>query len=141
MCARLGRGRDLVTEPLDDTADLGHLLGIALGEFAAADIERILEADPDVAAHHGGLGAKFIWCRPRPAPTKIVLAEQPVGGALHEHQIVEVGADAAEDAEDQLHEYRRLEQAAVEAMGQVVEVADIIAFVLELDAVALAQRL
>ena len=72
---------------------------------------------------------------------QIVLAEQPVGGALHEEQIVQIGADAAENPEDQLHEHRRLEQAAIDQMGEIVEVAGVVAFVLEFDAVALAQRL
>ena len=72
---------------------------------------------------------------------RIIVAEQLVGGALHEHQIVDVGADAAEDAEDQLQEDRRLEPAFVDAMGEIVEVADVVAFVLELGAVALAEQL
>ena len=85
---------------------------------------------------------KWIWWRPRGQHRpEIVVAEQPVGGALHEHQVVEVGADAAEDAEDQLQEDRRLEQPAVDAMREIVEVADVVALVLELDAVALAQQL
>ena len=51
------------------------------------------------------------------------------------------GADAAENAEDQLQEHRRLEQAAIDAMGEIVEVADVVALVLEFDAVALAEQL
>ena len=46
-----------------------------------------------------------------------------------------------QDAEDQSQKNRRLEQAAVDAMREIVEVSGIVAFVLELDAVALAQRL
>ena len=41
------------------------------------------------------------------------------------------GADAAEDAEDELHEEGRLDQPAVDEMREVVEVADVVAFVLE----------
>ena len=70
----------------------------------------------------------------------ILIAEQPVGRALHEQQIVEIGPDAAENAEDQLHEHRRLEQAAIDAMGEVVEVTRVVAFVLEFDAVAFAEN-
>jgi hypothetical protein len=54
-------------------------------------------------------------------------------------QFLGIGADAAEDAEDRLHEERRLDQPAVDEMRQVVEVADVVAFELEARAVALAQ--
>ena len=61
--------------------------------------------------------------------------------SLHEHQVARVGADAAEDAEDGLHEQRRLDQLLVEAVGQVVEVADVVALELEAGAVALPRSL
>ena len=84
---------------------------------------------------------KVIWCRPRGQHRPpIILAEQLVGGALHEEQILEIGADAAENAEDQLQEDRRLEQAAIEAMGEIVEMADVVALVLELRAVSFAEQ-
>src|ERR1700751_2726177 len=56
---RFGRGRDLKAQFLDNAADLRHLLGIAFGELAGTDIERILEPDADVAAHHRGIGAEI----------------------------------------------------------------------------------
>ena len=74
----------------------------------------------------------------RPA---IVVAEQAVGGLLHEHEIAHVGADAAEDAEDRLDEERRLDQPAVDEMREIVEMADVVAFVLEARAVLLAEHL
>ena len=65
----------------------------------------------------------------------VVVAEQAVGGALHVQQVLGVGADAAEDAEDRLHEQRRLDQPALEEVGEVVEVADVVALELEARAV------
>ena len=56
-------------------------------------------------------------------------------------EVLAVGADAAEDAEDGLHEERRLDQAAVEEVSEIVEMADVVAFELEARAVALAQVL
>ena len=56
-------------------------------------------------------------------------------------QVLGIGADAAEDAEDQLDEQRRLDQAAIEHVGEVVEVADVVALELEAGAVALADLL
>ena len=50
------------------------------------------------------------------------------------------GADAAEDAEDRLDEQRRLDQAAVEEVRQVVQMADVVALELEARAVASPQR-
>src|SRR6266700_1365190 len=52
---RLLRGGDLIAEFLDQAPHLGDLLGVALGELAAADIEAVLEPDADIAAHHHGL--------------------------------------------------------------------------------------
>src|SRR5689334_14896068 len=49
--ARLGRARDLERQVLEDRADPAHLLGIALRQLALAEIERVLEPDPDIAAH------------------------------------------------------------------------------------------
>src|SRR6266571_5007732 len=91
--ARLLRGGDLIAEFLDQAPHLGDLLGVALGELAAADIEAVLEPDADIAAHHHGLGGErnleTAGAQHRPL---IVVAEQLVGGALHEHEIVDVGA-------------------------------------------------
>jgi hypothetical protein len=46
-------------------------------------------------------------------------------------EVLVIGADAAQDAEDRLHEERRLGEAPVEEMGQAIEMADVIAFELE----------
>src|SRR5262249_55015380 len=139
--ARFLRGRDLEAQLFGDAAYLGDLLGIALGELAGADIEAVLEADAHIAAEHGRHGAEIhlVAAAGKHRP-QIIVAEQAVGGALHVEEVVEVGADAAEDTEDELQEHRGLEQAAVDAVGEIVEVAGVIALVLELDAVAFAQR-
>ncbi len=71
----------------------------------------------------------------------ILVAEELVGDALHMRDVLGIGADAAEDAEDRLHEERRLDEAAIEEMREVVEVADIVALELEARAAALAQLL
>src|SRR3712207_4386005 len=57
--------------------------------------------------------------------------EQPVGGPLHVHQILWMGPDAPENAEDRLHEQRRLNDSLLEVERQVVEVADVVALELE----------
>src|SRR5262245_4587942 len=139
--ARLLRAGGFVAELGDDAADLGHLLGIAGRELAGTDIEAVLQTDSDVAAQHGGDGAEvhLVAAAGEHRP-QIVVAEQTVGGALHEQKVVDIGPDATENAEDELKEDRRLEQATVDAMGEVVEVASVVAFVLELHPVALAQR-
>ena len=69
----------------------------------------------------------------------IILAEEAVGRAAHMGQILGMGADAAQHAEDRLDEKRRLQQAAVEEMGEGVEMADVVAFAFETGAAALAQ--
>jgi hypothetical protein len=47
---RLGGCGDLGREALEDAADAAHLLGVGLGELAAAEIDAVLEPDADVAA-------------------------------------------------------------------------------------------
>ena len=53
--------------------------------------------------------------------------------------VLGVCADATEDAEDGLHQHRRLDQFAVQKMCKIIEVADVVAFELELRAMALAK--
>ena len=140
--ACLGRRRNLETEFLDNPADLRHLLRIALGQLAGPDIERILKPDANVTAHHGGIGTE-VHLMPSAGEDRpvILIAEQPIGRALHEQQVVEIGTNAAENAEDKLHEHRRPEHAAIDAMREVVEMAGVVALVLEFDAVAFAEKL
>jgi len=57
----------------------------------------------------------------------------------HVHEVLDVGADAAEDAEDGLHEKGRLHPPAVEEVRQVVQMADVVALELEARAAALAE--
>jgi len=54
-------------------------------------------------------------------------------------EVLGIGADAAENAEDRLHEERRLDQLAVEEMRQRIEMADIVALELEFGAAAFAK--
>ena len=65
-------------------------------------------------------------------------AEQAIGGALHVHHILGVRADAAENAEHGLDEQRRLDQAAVKEMREVVEMAGVVALELEARSVSRA---
>src|SRR5689334_17793138 len=49
--ARLVRRGDLQRELLQDAADLGDLLGVALRLLATLKVDAVFQADPDVAAH------------------------------------------------------------------------------------------
>ena len=71
----------------------------------------------------------------------VVVAEQFVGDVPHVHEVVGIGADAAEDAEDRLHEERRLHQSALQKMREVVQMADVVALELEARAAAFSQLL
>src|SRR5438067_2144207 len=140
--ARLFWRCHLIAELLDQAARLRDLLGVACRELAAADIQAVLETDAHVAAHHHRLGGEWhlVAAGPEHRPG-IIVAEQLVGGALHEHEIVHVRPYATENAEDQLQEDRRFEPAPVDAVGEIVEVPDVVAFVLELGAVSFAHEL
>src|SRR5580658_6541565 len=140
--AGLLRRRDLQAEFLQDAADFCDLLGVRLGQRAASDIQTVLQPDAHVAAHDAGHGGERHLVAPggqhRP---DIGVAEQLVRSLAHEQQVALVGADAAEDAEDGLHEQRRLDDLLIQAIGQVVQMADVVAFELEARAVRFAQPL
>src|SRR6266513_2250348 len=53
--------------------------------------------------------------------------------------ILRIGANAAEDPEDRLHEKRRLDQPPIEEAREIVEMADVIALELEPGAATLPQ--
>jgi hypothetical protein len=55
--AGIVRCGDFQSQLLDDATDLRHLVGIALGELALADPQRILQPYAHVAAHDHGLGS------------------------------------------------------------------------------------
>ena len=67
----------------------------------------------------------------------VVVAEQPVGRLLHEGDVLHVGPDAAQDAEHRLHQEGRLYQPRIDEMGQIVQVADVVALVFEAGAAPL----
>jgi len=46
----------------------------------------------------------------------VIVAEQFVGDAFHVREVLRVGADPAQDAEDRLHEQWRLYQTAIDEM-------------------------
>ena len=54
-------------------------------------------------------------------------------------EVFEIGADAAEDAEDRLDEERRLDQPAVDEMSEVVQVSDVVTLELKTCATAFAE--
>src|SRR5439155_21409292 len=122
---RLVWRRHLITELLDQAARLRDLLGVACRELAAADIQAVLETDAHVAAHHHRLGGEWhlVAAGPEHRPG-IIVAEQLVGSALPEHEIVHVLPYASQNAEDQLQQDRRYQPAPVDAAGGRVEGRD-----------------
>src|SRR6516225_3809604 len=71
----------------------------------------------------------------------IGIAKQLVGDPLHVDEVFGICADAAEDAENRLHEKWRLDQPPFEEVREVIEVADIVALELEPSTATLAQIL
>ena len=123
-------GGDVVALELEDAGDFLDLFGVGAGFLSARDVERVFEADADVAAHQrGGAGDAHLLGASADGRPLVVVAEEFVGGLFHEDEVIEFGSDAAEDAHDELQEDGRLEVALVKAEFQVVEVADVVAFV------------
>ena len=94
--------------------------------------ERVLKPDADIAAHRGGLrgDGELIAAGAEHRPS-VLLAEQTVGGALHMHDVLGMRTDPAQDAEYGLDEQRRLDEAALEEMTEVVEMRSVVALELE----------
>ena len=84
---------------------------------------------PPIAADIAATGS---WCRPAPSTDQTYdFAEQPVRRALHVHDVLGMRADAAEQAEHGLNEQRRLDDARVQEVRQVVEMRGVVALELE----------
>src|SRR5687768_4186888 len=74
-------GGGLEGEGLQDAADLLDLLGVRAGELAFAQIDAVLEADPDVAAHDRADRAEAHLVAPGGEDREqVLIAEQPVRG-------------------------------------------------------------
>src|SRR5205814_9504551 len=100
------------------------------------EVDAVLETDADVAAHDRA-GRDQPGLVPSGAENRpdIAIAEEAVRGPLHVHEVLDVGADAAVDAEDRLDEQRRLDHPVREEVREVVEVPDVVALELEARAV------
>ena len=85
--------------------------------------KRVLEADADVGAHRRADGGQrhlvLTGAQDRPL---VVLAEEPIGGAPHVHEVFGMAADSAEEPEHRLHEQRSAGQAAAVEVCEVVQV-------------------
>ena len=71
----------------------------------------------------------------------VLIAKQLVRGFFGEQQIARLRADAAQNAKDRLHEQRRLDNLAVQAIGQIVQMTNIVTFEFEPRAVAFTKLL
>ena len=71
----------------------------------------------------------------------VLIAKQLVRGFFGEQQIAWLRADAAQNTEDRLHEQRRLDNLAVQAIGQIIQMPDIVTFEFEPRAVAFTKLL
>ena len=61
----------------------------------------------------------------------VVIPEEPIGRAAHVQHVLDVRADTAENSIDGLHKEWRLDQSALEEVGERIEVPDVVALELE----------
>src|SRR3546814_657523 len=101
---------------------------------AVVNEKTVLQPNAHISAHQGRLRNErhLILARRQHRPVIAFRAKQAIGRPLHEHEIVEIGPDSAHDAENELDEEWRLHQPLIDEIGQIVEMADVIAFMLEL---------
>ena len=130
--SHFGGCRDLQRKLGQDSANLADLVGVGFGEFPFAEVEVVFEADSHVASHDRAGGDEVgLMLSGRENRPDVVVSEELVGDAAHVQQIFGVAADASQDAEDRLHEERRLGQTTIDKVGQVVEMPDVVALKLE----------
>ena len=105
---------------------------LLVASLPGPDQSEVLEPDADVAAHRGGHrgDGELIAAGAEHRPS-VLLAEQTVGGALHMHDVLGMRADPAQDAEHGLDEQRRLDEAALEEVTEIVEMGGVVALELE----------
>src|SRR5690606_5263407 len=128
----VGGCRDLMAELLDDPADLLDLLCVAGGELSLSDPQAVLQADSDVPAQQSAVrGEGELIPSGGECRELVLVAEELIGDGDHVREVRVICADAAEDAEHALDEQRRLGQALVHEVREVVKVADVVALVLE----------
>src|ERR1700722_17933277 len=130
-----------MTELFKNAPNFQHLLRVRSSELTAADEKRVFQPNSYVAAHRRGVccEGQLETAGGQNGPS-VVASEQPVGGLLHKHEVLGLGADAAHNAEYRLYEEWRLNELFVDEVSQIVEVSDIVAFVFEARAVILAER-
>lgn len=103
------RRRNNVAEFPEDAANSSNLVGVRSGEFAAADVEAVLQADADIAAHRRAVHAHRHLMAPRGQHRPFeICAEQTLRRARHRKKTVDLGPDPAEDAENELQKERTL---------------------------------
>src|SRR5689334_8819076 len=100
----VGRG-DLEPQTLDDPAHLSHLVGVRLGQSTPAEPEAVLEPNADVPAHRSRLRRnRHLAAAGAQNRPPVVVAEEPVGGALHMQHLLRMRADTAQQTEAGLDE-------------------------------------
>ena len=131
--------RNVDVQRFQNDADALHLFRAGDSQAARPDPQRVLQADAHVGPHGGANGGQLNLAATG-AENRLaeLVSEQAVCGAMHVHEVFRVCSDAAQDAEDGLHEHRRLHETAVEEVLEVVQVADVIALELEARAVSVA---
>ena len=129
---RVVRRGDLEPQRLDDLTHRAHLRRVGFGELARPEPKAVFQADADVPAHRRRhrRDRKLIASGAEHAPA-VLIAEEPIRGALHVGDVVGMRSDAAEDPEHALDEQRRLDHTALQEMRGRVQVADVVALDLE----------
>src|SRR5262249_31783327 len=119
---RLVRRRNIKRQLVQDRADLGDLSGITLGELALAQVDAVLESNSAMSTHDRAHRHQSHLMPPGAENGPVIaVAEQMVRSAAHVHQVLGIGSDAAEDPENGLYQHRRLNEAAIDKMRQVVQ--------------------
>src|ERR1700730_12318504 len=100
-----------MTELLQNAPDFRHLLRVRNRKLAAPNEKRIFQPNSYVAAHRRRLRCEgHLETAGGQGRPSVFVSEQPVGGLLHEHEVLRLCADAAQDAEYRLHKEWRLNE-------------------------------
>src|SRR5580692_1429134 len=137
------RGCDLERKLFQNAADLFHLFRTGRRQHTLAQIKTVFEANPDVAAQkrRQGHDPYLVTSGAERRPLVVFPSEEPVRSCLDVAEQLDVGPHSSKNAEDRLQKEGRLDQLLVKKIGQVVEMAQIVALVFKPGAASFSQFL
>jgi hypothetical protein len=121
---------DLEGKLLQDATNFSHLFGITRRLDPGTEVEVVLEPYANVRSQNSSHRQKGHLVTPCAQHREMIILspKQPVSRGSHDKNILRVWTEPAKDSEDSLDKDRGLDYFAIDEVGKVIEMTDIIAF-------------